>query len=212
MNEALYSLLSLGGILFISQLSPGPDFLLIFRTSLAQGWRAGTALGTGISIGFAIQVALVCTLGSRILEQGWSQYLLIGASLYLLYLAWHIFPRKMSSDAAQGIKAAGIEQSVEKDSIRTLLIRGFICNILNMKCMLFIVGITVNSLQSYREIDWYIPALIVWMSFVSVVGWSIWAGLLQWAPLRRGYRAHAWIIDLSFALILAAIAIHILLI
>ncbi len=210
MSEVIFNLLGLGGVLFLAQLSPGPDFLLIFRTALAQGWRAGSALGCGISVGFMVQLALVCTLGSKILEQGWSQYLLIAAAAYLMYLAWHIFPRKMKSDAAQDVRADGIDQ-VPSSQIAKLLLQGFICNIFNMKCMLFIVGITLNGLQTYRDVDWYIPALMIWLPTVSAVGWAIWSGLLQWAPLRRCYRSHAWVIDLSFALLLFAVSVPLLL-
>lgn len=211
MNDTLINLLTIGGLLFIAQLSPGPDFLLVFRTSLAQGWRSGATLGFGISVGFAVQLALVCALGSQILEQGWSQYILIAAALYLMYLAWHICPRKMSSQAAQGIRAADIVPVQDCPATTKILLQGFICNILNLKCMLFIAGITLDGLQSYRHIDWYIPALMVWLPLTSAIGWAIWAGLLQWAPLRRGYREYAWAIDLCFAILLFAVSIPLLL-
>ncbi len=210
MSDALINLLSLGGVLFLAQLSPGPDFLLIFRISLAQGWRAGATLGCGISLGFAVQLGLVCALGGRILEQGWSRYILIAAALYLMYLAWHIFPRKASSSAAQGVRAANIEQEARPPALKTLG-QGFLCNILNMKCMLFIIGITINGLQQYRELNWYVPALMIWLPLTSGIGWAIWSGLLQWAPLRQAYRRHTWVIDLCFALMLFGVSVPLLL-
>lgn len=207
MSEAILSIASLCGVLVLAQLSPGPDFLLIFRTSLAYGWKEGTALGIGISIGFAVQLSLVCLLGSRILEQSWSQYLLIAAGLYLMYLAWMIFPRKKASSAASQVRAADIEQASDAPSIGTMLVRGFFCNILNAKCLMFIVGLTIDSLRSYQQISWYIPALILSLTLMSALGWSMWSGCLQWQPLRKGYRKHAWVIDLFFALILFGIAL-----
>ncbi|MFI3243430.1 MAG: LysE family transporter [Akkermansia sp.] len=210
MNEVILNLLSLGGVLFLAQLSPGPDFLLIFRTSLAQGWRTGAVLGLGISIGFAVQLGIVCTVGTRILEQSWSQYILIAASLYLMYLAWHILPRKRTSDAAQALRAANIEKQKQNSIIQTLA-QGFICNILNMKCMLFIAGVTINGLQQYKDLEWYVPALMIWLPLTSAIGWGIWSGLLQWAPLRKAYREHTWVIDLGFALMLFGVSVPLLL-
>lgn len=211
MSDIILHLATICGILVISQLSPGPDFLLIFRTSLAYGWKEGSALGIGISVGFAIQVTLVCLLGSQILEQSWSQYILIAAALYLMYLAWMIFPRSKQSQAAQGVSAQQIGQVSDKPSVATLLLRGFICNILNAKCLLFIVGLTITGLKHYGAITWYAPVLILVLSLASALGWMMWAGLLQWQPLRQLYRQRAWLIDLCFALMLFAVAIGILL-
>lgn len=207
MHELIANIATLCGVLVLAQLSPGPDFLLIFRTSLAYGWKEGTALGVGISMGFAVQLSIFCLLGSRILEQSWSQYLLLAAGLYLMYLAWMIFPRKKESDAAKGVRAADIEQSSDRPSVATMLVRGFICNILNAKCFMFIAGLTIDSIKSYQHISGYIPALIISLSLVSALGWSMWSGCLQWQVLRRGYRKHAWIIDLCFSSILFIIAL-----
>ena len=93
MMEALCSLVMLGGVLFLSQLSPGPDLFFVFRTALAQGARAGSAVGSGITLGFLIQAVLVAWIGGWLMAQPWSHWVLYAASAWLLYLAWRIFPR-----------------------------------------------------------------------------------------------------------------------
>ena len=77
MMEALGSLVVLGVLLMVSQLSPGPDVFFVFRTALAQGFRAGTAVGSGIAAGFLIQAALVAWIGGWLMCQPWSQWVLI---------------------------------------------------------------------------------------------------------------------------------------
>ena len=62
MMEACLSLVLLGVLLLVSQLSPGPDVFFVFRTALAQGFRAGSAVGSGISAGFLIQATLVAII------------------------------------------------------------------------------------------------------------------------------------------------------
>ena len=62
--EVLYSLVALCALLVLAQLSPGPDVFFVFRTALAQGFRAGAAVGCGISLGFLIQATLACTVTS----------------------------------------------------------------------------------------------------------------------------------------------------
>ena len=94
MMEACGSLLLLGVLLLVSQLSPGPDVFFVFRTALAQGFRAGSAVGAGIATGFFIQAALVAWVGGWLMSQPWSSWLLYAASVWLLYLAWRIFPRR----------------------------------------------------------------------------------------------------------------------
>ena len=63
MMEAVCSLAALWGLLMVSQLSPGPDVFFVFRTALAQGFRAGSAVGSGIAAGFFIQAVLVAWVG-----------------------------------------------------------------------------------------------------------------------------------------------------
>ena len=125
MMEALCSLVMLGGLLLVSQLSPGPDVFFVFRTALAQGFRAGGAVGSGIAAGFLIQAALVAWVGGWLMAQPWSQWVLYAAAVWLLYLAWKIFPRKRVAVAREKLETA------ERSSLSVLFGQGFLCNILN---------------------------------------------------------------------------------
>ena len=80
MTEAVLSILTVSGLMVFSQLSPGPDVFFVFRVALAQGWRAGVAVGSGISLGFLIQAAVACSAGAWVMQQPWSRYMLWAAA------------------------------------------------------------------------------------------------------------------------------------
>lgn len=206
MTEAIAGIAGVCGLLIVSQLSPGPDVIYVVRTSLSQGFRAGTAVALGITSGFFIQTLLVCTVGTWAMEQSWSRYVLWGAACWLLYLAWKIFPRHWK----------GLPDSLEtaperRESYLCLIRSGFLCNILNPKCTLFIMGLMAKPLSLYGgTFPWYTPTMVISLQMASLTGWMLWSGLLQWYPLRRLYVRHSSVVDAFFSLILAVFAICLL--
>ena len=201
MTEAVLSILTVSGLMVFSQLSPGPDVFFVFRVALAQGWRAGVAVGSGISLGFLIQAAVACSAGAWVMQQPWSRYMLWAAAAWLLYLAWKIFPK-------EGVGAdADLQSRGEVCSCRVLLCRGFLCNILNPKCMLFILTLSAGALQAHAHCAWYAPALVVALTLSGWLGWALWSALLQWAPVQGLYRRYAVVIDAVFAVLLAVFAL-----
>lgn len=199
MIEELLSIASICGLLVFSQLSPGPDVFFVFRTALAQGKRAGSAVGAGITLGFFLQTLVVCAAGAWVMQQAWSQWVLVAAACWLLYLAWKIFPRRQADSDIQ----LATEHS-RRESLCSLFRQGFLCNILNPKCTLFICGLTLGPLQIYgSSTSWYTPALVIGLQIASFSGWALWSTLLQWSPIRNTYLRHTRIIDAIFAVLLA---------
>lgn len=205
MSDALLSVVFISGTLVLSQLSPGPDVFYVFRTALAQGFRRGVAVAFGINLGFLIQSIFVCTAGAWAMEHGWGRYILPVAACWLLYLAWKIFPRNWSRRQDELDSAAA-----ECEPVISLIGKGFLCNILNPKCMLFILGLTTDALHRYASLPWFVPSLVAALFVASLAGWVLWSGLLQWSPLRRFYTRHVMVIDAFFALILATFAVLLL--
>lgn len=202
MIEALGSLVMLGGLLMVSQLSPGPDVFFVFRTALAQGFRAGSAVGSGIAAGFLIQAALVAWVGGWLMSQPWSQWVLYAAAVWLLYLAWRIFPRRRVAVAEDKL------ETNTRESLPVLFAQGFLCNILNPKCTLFICGLSIGPLEQFgRNFAWYAPALVLVLTGAGLVGWLLWSALLQWHPVRHFYLRHTTGIDAAFSVLLAVFAV-----
>ena len=206
MMEACLSLVLLGVLLLVSQLSPGPDVFFVFRTSLAQGFRAGSAVGSGISAGFLIQAALVAWVGGWLMAQPWSQYVLYAAAVWLLYLAWRIFPRRVVQ------VEQGVLETQTREKLSALFAQGFLCNILNPKCTLFICGLAIGPLEQFgSSYAWYAPALVLVLTGSGLLGWGMWSALLQWRPVRYFYLRHTTAIDAVFAILLGIFALALLL-
>ncbi len=209
MADALISLASVCGLLLLSQLSPGPDVLFVFRSALAGGFRSGAAVGAGISTGFFIQAALGCTLGAWVVQQSWAQYVLYAALVWLLYLAWRIFPCRGAAGEGTALDAA---VPTATNGAWRFFRQGFLCNILNPKCMLFICALVAVPLKTFAaRFSWFAPALALAMTLVGQLGWMLWSALLQWQPIKGFYLRHVRGIDMLFSLLLAAFALLLLL-
>lgn len=206
MTEAVLSLVSVGVLLVVSQLSPGPDLFFVVRTSLAQGFRAACGVITGITVGITIQLCIVCALGDWLLQQPWSRWLLWAAAGWFLYLAYKIMPcRFRASEEIQ-------QEATAREPWLHLFRQGFLCNILNPKCTLFICGLCLAPLQAFgASYSWFAPALVLTMALAGQGGWMLWSGLLQWAPIRRAYARYSVWVDLVFAVLLAVMAILLIL-
>lgn len=206
MSEAILSIASVCGLLVLSQLSPGPDVFFVFRTALSQGKRAGSAVGAGITLGFFLQTLVVCSAGTWVMQQEWSRWVLMGAACWLLYLAWKILPRAKTSNSVQ-LDAT----RTQREPLLSLFWQGFLCNILNPKCTLFICGLTLGPQQLYsNSLSWYAPALVLGLQAASFGGWVLWSTLLQWSPIRHMYLRHTRGIDTIFAILLAVFALLLL--
>lgn len=209
MLAALSSLVVVSLFLVLSQLSPGPDVFFVFRTALARGLRGGAAVSAGINVGFFLQSIIVCTAGRWVLEQPWSRWVLAAAACWLLYLAWKIFPRSRKGVSDEALNAAAAEHEC---STAALAWQGFLCNILNPKCGLFIAGIVLQPLNTYGSVyAWYMPVLVAVLTLASQLGWLLWCLLLQWHPIRSFYVRNTAPIDAAFALLLALFAVLLLL-
>jgi threonine/homoserine/homoserine lactone efflux protein len=87
---ALFTIL---GALLIGAISPGPSFVFVVRTAVAQSRAEGLAGALGMGVGAFIYGSLA-VLGLRTLmaEGGWIfMGLKIAGGLYLAYLAWRIW-------------------------------------------------------------------------------------------------------------------------
>lgn len=206
MSEPILSIVTVCGLLIFSQLSPGPDVFFVFRTALAQGKRAGSAVGAGITLGFFLQTLLVCSVGSWLMQQEWSRWVLVAASCWLLYLAWKILPHAKTSNSVQLDTTRA-----QREPLFSLLGQGFLCNILNPKCTLFICGLTLGPQQLYADtLSWYTPTLVLGLQAASFGGWVLWSTLLQWEPIRHTYLRHTRGIDTIFSILLAVFALLLL--
>ncbi len=205
MNGAA-ELLAFAGVMALGQFSPGPDMILLTRTALRSGGRAGVKMALGIACGLCVHATLAVGGLAMALERVpvlWEALRWV-AAIYLIWLACRIF-----RDAFVVWHSGGPAESMAAAPVANPFLRGFFCNLLNPKAALFLAAVATPFLSGDRPGWW---PLALWGIMVGQAGilWSLWAGLLQWSPLRTCYgRAAIWI-DAAFGVVLSALAVRLM--
>ena len=199
-------LLTFAGIMALGQFSPGPDMLLLTRTSLKSGARAGVETAAGIACGLMVHATLAVAGLALAFDRlpALRDVLRWLAAGYLIWLAYAI-AREVVVAWYSGLM---VSEDPERKNRRPFL-RGFFCNLLNPKAAIFLAAVSAPFLRGEHPPSW---PLVIWLIVVvqSLVLWSLWALVLQWSPLRLRYdRAARWI-DIAFAVVLVGLAVRLI--
>jgi len=91
--SSVFVLFSILGALLLGAISPGPSFVFVVRTAVAQSRLEGLSAALGMGVGAMLYGALaVLGLRTLMLEGGWLfTGLKIAGGVYLVYLAWKIW-------------------------------------------------------------------------------------------------------------------------
>ncbi|GAA5118790.1 LysE family translocator [Luteolibacter yonseiensis] len=200
MTPAL-ELLAFAGVMALGQFSPGPDMILLTRTALKLGARAGVEMALGIACGLTFHSVIAVAGVALALER--SAVLRVAlhwlAAAYLAWLAIGIGREIFRKEESQ--------ETVVADTSRGPFVRGLLCNLLNPKAAIFLAAVSAPFLKGARP-DWW-PVTICGIVVVQgCVLWSLWAVLLQWGPLRIAYGKSVKWIDGAFAVVLIGLALR----
>jgi threonine efflux protein len=197
-------LLAFAGVMLLGQFSPGPDMLLLTRTALKLGARAGVEMALGIACGLTVHATLaVAGLGVMIelYPMLWEGLRWLAAG-YLLWLAFRIGMEMLR------IKPHGSQLEPNPSPGRRPFFRGLFCNLLNPKAAIFLAAVIVPFSQGARPGWWPLAifGVVVGQAFLL---WALWAWMLQWRPLQRIYgQVERWIDGVfSGALVVLAIKV-----
>jgi threonine efflux protein len=197
-------LLAFAGVMALGQFSPGPDMILLTRTALRSGARAGVEMALGIACGLAVHATIA--VGGLALAFDRLPTLRVAmqwlAAAYLLWLCYCIL-REIFNSRSSGGQAGELKETTS----RRPFIRGLLCNILNPKAAIFLAAASAPFLRGNHP-DWWPIAIWAIIFCQGCLLWSLWACLLQWKPLRDGYQRSSRWIDGAFAIVLAALAIR----
>lgn len=195
---------------FLALLSPGPDFFLIARTSLAAGWRiaSGACLGVALANGVFI-VAAFSGMAALRPEHALFVALQMAGCAYLLYLGVlfirHAGQTNLQQSASPTTRAAPPTPQV---SWRRAAGMGFLSGILNPKNALFYASLAAMLTGPHASTAWK-TVYGAWM-FSIVLLWDLLvAGMIgNRAMLDRLGRAMPWLERITGAmLILIALAV-----
>jgi threonine efflux protein len=190
------------GVMALGQFSPGPDMILLTRTSLASGRWAGCATALGIAFGLGFHALIAVTGVAFVLGRGgWFETVMYWAAA--MYLTWIAVPL-----IRQGLKAKALalKSSRLPGDGWSCWKRGLFCNLLNLKVAIFLAGVTAPFLSiSEPPPAW---PLILWLTIVLEGGilWCLWAWALQMPAIKMRYQKVAHWFDLAFGLALMVVA------
>lgn len=151
----------------LAVVSPGPDFVIVTRQTLAHGRGAGvrTALGVACAIGLHVSYSL---FGLAWVIQHYPPLLMLLRYLGALLLLWIGWSAVRARPAAAGAPAPAAQAAGRDFGI------GFLTNALNVKAMLFFVALCSAVLSAGASAPlrlllggWMILATGAWFSFLA---------------------------------------------
>lgn len=206
MNEAWGIFVAVAIAHALGVASPGPDFAMVVRQTLAHGRRAGvlTALGIGSGILFHVAWAM---FGLRWMVERIPALLAVlryGGAAFLFWMGLEaVRARSVTTEAAQ--------RSGERpaDRRRAYLV-GLATNLLNPKAVLFFVALCSTVVTASASTTLRL-ALGLWMGLATAAWFSFVALTVGHAAVRGRLAAYGWRIDQAMGVILIGIAVALVL-
>ena len=199
-------------IMAVGQFSPGPDMVLLTRVALADGKRAGLATAGGIATGLMIHAGIAVSGLAFLFAQNEGIYRVFKylACIYLLWLAYQLIRSALQRTA---FKMDSRPMERKEASLMSYWKKGFLCNILNPKVVLFLAGVTLPflgaELNTVKVLGYTSWAGVLWAT-IFLEGWllwSLWVCMLQHSTIKNFYQRSAPVIDGLFGLILIVLAV-----
>jgi RhtB (resistance to homoserine/threonine) family protein len=175
---------------FLAVASPGPDFALVLRQSVACGRRPAIWTSAGIGAGILVHVGY-SLLGLGLLIHGsatWFTVVKFAGAAYLVWVGVQCLRSKPRGEAEGAVGETPPERGA-----RGAFTTGFLTNVLNPKATLFFLSLfaMVVNPQTPKWVQagyglWMAAATAIWFSLVSVV-------FTQTAVRVRFLRVSHWI-------------------
>ena len=186
----------------LAVMSPGPDFAVVIRQTLAHGRAAGLLTALGIAVGIVFHVAYA------LFGLGWLlqklpmllELLRYAGALFLLWMGFNALRSKPASGA--------VAIDTARPDPRSFVI-GVTTNLLNPKATLFFVALCSTLITSGTPLSWRF-ALAAWIVVSTGLWFSLVALMLGHPAARRRLSAHAHRIDQVMGVILIALGLSIL--
>lgn len=196
-------LAAFAGLMALGQFSPGPDMVLVSRTALREGTAAAWKTSLGIACGLIVHASLAVG-GVAVAYQQFPAFRSVLKWVGSAYLLWLAFGMLREGFAAW--YCGGKQPRRPPGFAHPPFLRGLLCNLLNPKAALFLAAASAPFL-SRGHAPWWPFAIGGIVVIQGLALWMLWAALLQWGPLRRGYERFALVVDALFGIALAALAV-----
>jgi RhtB (resistance to homoserine/threonine) family protein len=182
--------------------SPGPDFAIVLRQSIAHGRRV--AIWTSIGIGTAILLHVgYSLLGLGLLIRSSNLWFTIVKYAGAVYIAWlgvqSLRAKPRDADAGSDADLAAMPSS------HGAFATGFLTNALNPKATLFFISLFVLIVDP-RTPKAIQAAYGLWMSLATMAWFSFVAVIFTRDDVRRNFLRHGHWIDRGLGVVFLGIA------
>lgn len=181
--------------------SPGPDFAIVLKQSLAHGRRTAICTSLGIASGILLHVTY-SLFGLGLLIRASELWFTVVKYAGALYLAWIGVRALRARPSSHDPVAAGPETPAQRGAF----VVGFLTNALNPKATLFFISLFVLVVdpRTPKLIQagygaWMVGATAAWFCLVSV--------LFTRAEVRTRFLRYGHWIDRALGLVFLAFAI-----
>jgi RhtB (resistance to homoserine/threonine) family protein len=192
-------------ISLLAAISPGPDFAIVTKNCLsARTFRAGFLTALGVASAVLIHVTY-CLFGLAIVIQEsptlFNILKYLGAG-YLFYLGVMLLKEKTSPEGSPKLADAELKKKHKP------FISGFLCNLLNPKCTLFVLSLFTQFIDPSMN---FLGKALMGSIFAVIV--FVWFVLLSYLITHRLLQKHfarfQLIITKSMGVILCCLAIYV---
>lgn len=194
----------LAGVHLLAVVSPGPDFAMVLRQSIAYDRRTAVWTAVGIGSGIFVHVAYSLIGLGLLLRQSDLLFALLkyAGAAYLAWIGWQAVrsrPRAPTDDVGESAVA------LPTPSAGQAWTTGFLTNALNPKATLFFVALFPMAVSAQTPL-WVRIGYGGWMAVVTALWFSFVAVLFTQASVRRRFLRHGHWVDRGLGVLLLAFA------
>ncbi len=201
--SALFLTVALAHLLAVT--SPGPDFAIVLRQTLAHGRSSGVATALGIGSGISFHVAWA------MFGMGWIvqrfpvllEMLRYGGAAFLLWMGCKALRAQPAANAELSGTAAG-------GSLLRHFGIGLVTNLLNPKALLFFIALCSTVITGDTPL-WLRLSLGLWMVLSTAAWFSLVSLTLGHPAVRQRLLKHGYWIDRAMGVILVLLALAVIL-
>ena len=192
------------GLFVVTFLSPGPNLLVVVRSSLFAGRGAGFAAGAGVAAGDAIYAALGLFGMAALVAQGGTllHAIKIVGGVYLIWFGLGLVRRRNATTVEEGVTGAPM-------ALTGYFVRGLVTDLANPQTVLFFASIFAVTLRPDTPM-W--AKLLAWTGIVATS--LLWRVFLSMAfsrdSVRRAYRRTQQVMERLVGLGLAGFGVRLI--
>lgn len=201
--SALFLTVALAHLLAVT--SPGPDFAVVLRQTLAHGRSSGVATALGIGSGISFHVAWAMFGMGWIVQRfpALLEVLRYGGAAFLLWMGYKAL-------RAQPAANAELSGSAEGGSLLRHFGVGLATNLLNPKALLFFIALCSTVITGDTPL-WLRLSLGLWMVLSTAAWFSLVSLTLGHPAVRQRLLKHGYWIDRAMGAILVLLALAVIL-